>query len=418
MGRRQREAPPPQPSPPPPDEELDIAAFSDLLRPKGLSIRDVANDGNCFFRAVSDQLYGCEDEHVNLRQLACDYLQQHADHYQHFIDEEQSFDEYVNEMRNDAVWADNLELQAISMACNVNIRVHQSGKPSYDIRNHPANNARAIHLSYHFAEHYASVRPLHTADLDGPAHHHPLPPPLPRPPSRNEPQQNEPPVEDNSSRTLRFRKKTQQHSVSSLWKRAERAHHDVSAIVEKARRAAKNVESSSRGAKDATSTAHAIDKDMKAARKRLETFAETIAFGRSAHRQRGRKNARESKLRLFTSGSASSENDSCSTQLDEGSDDEERYQSCVHRQTATICDALSAIERNALDALDKLEHLERGSKHSHAKHSKGSKRKEQDTRKKERKERRRRAQESVARGETENLCPANIPRLHELDIAI
>lgn len=417
MGRRQREAPPPKPASPPPDEELDIAAFSDLLRPRGLVIRDVANDGNCFFRAVSDQLYGCEDEHPNLRQLACDYLQQHADHYQHFIDEEQSFDEYVNEMRNDAVWADNLELQAISMACNVNIRVHQSGKPSYDIRNHPQSNANAIHLSYHFAEHYASVRPLHTADLDGPAHHHPLPAPVPRPPARIEPH-TEPPLEDNSSRTLRFRKKSQHDSISAMWKRAERAHHDVSAVVDKARRAAKNTDSSSRRASEARAAAHAIEQDMKAARKRLETFAETIAIGRSAHRQHVRRTARESKLRLFTSSSASSENDSCSTQPDDGSDDEERYHTFAHRQTATICDALSAIESNALDALHKLEQLERGSRHSHSKHSKGSKKKEQEARKRERKERRRRAQENVARGETENLCPANIPRPHELDIAI
>ncbi|CAN8070282.1 unnamed protein product [Agarophyton chilense] len=418
MGRRQR-TPSPQ-SAPPPLEELDIAAFSELLRPTGLLIRDVANDGNCFFRAVSDQLYGYEDEHMKLRELACDYLEQNADHYKHFIDEEQSFDEYVSEMRNDGVWADNLELQAISMACSVNIRVHQSGKPSYDIRNHPAKQAVSIHLSYHFGEHYASVRPLHTADSQVPAQHDPLP--LPRPPTNPE-SENEPPQEESSSnRRLRFRKHSDQDSVSSMWKRTERAHYDACAAVEKARRAARSMraaESSSRSSSDAKYETHNIERDMKAARKKLESHFETIDNARSSYRKRAHKLQKENRRRRFTSGSTSSQSDGSSTQPDESSDNEQRYRESVRRQTDLIHEELINIEKDARTALNVITQLEKQlAKKSQGKHAKSSKKREQEAKKKDRKARRRRAQEKFARNEPENIRPPNILQPHELDIAI
>lgn len=42
-----------------------------------LSLRDVDGDGNCLFRALSDQLNGDQKSHRELRKLTCDYLEAH-----------------------------------------------------------------------------------------------------------------------------------------------------------------------------------------------------------------------------------------------------------------------------------------------------------------------------------------------------
>jgi hypothetical protein len=46
---------------------IDLAKFKIALAKKDLRINDVGTDGNCFFRAVADQLYGHEWNHWNLR---------------------------------------------------------------------------------------------------------------------------------------------------------------------------------------------------------------------------------------------------------------------------------------------------------------------------------------------------------------
>ena len=37
----------------------------------GLRVKEVAADGNCFFRALSDQRWGGEEHHVDLRKRIC-----------------------------------------------------------------------------------------------------------------------------------------------------------------------------------------------------------------------------------------------------------------------------------------------------------------------------------------------------------
>lgn len=394
MGRRQRAS---RPAPPatPPDEELDIQAFSDSLRPAGLVIRDVANDGNCFFRAVSDQLYGSEDYHNKLRQRACDYLENHKLQYQHFVDDEQSFDEYVQDMRNDAVWADNVELQAISMACGVNIRIHQSGKPSYDIRNHPTPNAPAIHLSYHFGEHYASVRPLRTATLAAPAEHDPLPVPLPRNGSAS----------TDSQRSLGSRRprKNDNHSVGAVWRRAECGYLDMCTLVDKTCNALTELRSNNAIGDDPEHVRliRAIESDMKDAQDRLEQIAQIIRDGKKIYFER-----------THRIGLALKPNPSVQY------DDEEEYRMSVRQQTDTIFDSFNETENAVVDATKSVVSLRASTNADASRSSRGNKRKEQEARKKDRKERRRREQERVARGDAGDMQSPKLATPHDVDIAI
>lgn len=50
------------------DEFDPYYEFQKVLKPLGLKIKDVLGDGNCLFRALSDQLYGHEERHERIRQ--------------------------------------------------------------------------------------------------------------------------------------------------------------------------------------------------------------------------------------------------------------------------------------------------------------------------------------------------------------
>jgi OTU domain-containing protein 5 len=46
----------------------------EIKRAKGLEIRRMVGDGNCLFRAVSDQVYGDAEMHSDTRQMCIDYM--------------------------------------------------------------------------------------------------------------------------------------------------------------------------------------------------------------------------------------------------------------------------------------------------------------------------------------------------------
>ncbi len=98
------------------------------------------------------------------RRRICEHMAAHRDSFEPFFmgeDERvQSFDDYLNNMRKNGTWGGNLELQAASMALQVNIVVHQLEQPRWEVVNWREPNARFIQLSYHTGDHYASVQPI------------------------------------------------------------------------------------------------------------------------------------------------------------------------------------------------------------------------------------------------------------------
>jgi OTU domain-containing protein 5 len=52
------------------------ASFPTLIEERGLCIKEVAGDGNCMFRALSDQLYGTELYHSEVKNFALAYILQ------------------------------------------------------------------------------------------------------------------------------------------------------------------------------------------------------------------------------------------------------------------------------------------------------------------------------------------------------
>ena len=95
------------------------------LRDLGLRMEPVAADGNCFFRALSDQRWGDDSHHASLRADVVEYMKKNRDSFEPFIEDDEKWDPYIARMAEDGTWAGNMEVQAASHVCMANFCVHQ-----------------------------------------------------------------------------------------------------------------------------------------------------------------------------------------------------------------------------------------------------------------------------------------------------
>ncbi|GAA5853374.1 hypothetical protein JCM9279_005770 [Rhodotorula babjevae] len=110
------------------DPELEERVLSSQLKEAGLYAANILGDGNCLFRALSDQLYGSPSMHQAIRQEICDYLAAHPDKYRLFVDEDSvkgGFDGHVREMRQNGTYGTNIELSAFVARYRRPVKVYQ-----------------------------------------------------------------------------------------------------------------------------------------------------------------------------------------------------------------------------------------------------------------------------------------------------
>ncbi|KAK1292103.1 hypothetical protein QJS10_CPB17g02360 [Acorus calamus] len=131
----------------------DVAGFCSQLDALGLKIIKVTADGNCFFRALAYQLEGNEEEHLKYRHMVVQYILNHREEFEPFIEDDVPFDEYCQSMEKDGTWAGHMELQAASLVTHTQIN-----SPRWYIKNFQSHESNMIHLSYHDGEHYNIVR--------------------------------------------------------------------------------------------------------------------------------------------------------------------------------------------------------------------------------------------------------------------
>ena len=142
--------------------------FKILLLQNNFQLREVEGDGNCMFRAVSDQVYGTDKHYQLLREKCMDYLVILRKFFEPYIDED--FDEYIKFKRKDKIWGDDVELEALSEIYNRPIEIYRdNNKPLktfhekiYEQDDNDYNNysITPIRLSYHKKNHYNSIIPL------------------------------------------------------------------------------------------------------------------------------------------------------------------------------------------------------------------------------------------------------------------
>ena len=71
-------------------------------------------DGNCLFRSISDQLYGHPNNHADLWALAVEKLTEGEELYKFYIEDDQSFQSYVQDLQKDGEWGSQLEMAVLA----------------------------------------------------------------------------------------------------------------------------------------------------------------------------------------------------------------------------------------------------------------------------------------------------------------
>lgn len=109
------------------DPVANTAELTAQLRSLGLYAAPTLGDGNCLFRALSDQIYGTPNQHLSLRVEVCEFMASHKDRFEAFVDDDQGLDRHLSAMRSNGTYGGHLELTAFAQLKVVNVKVVQPG---------------------------------------------------------------------------------------------------------------------------------------------------------------------------------------------------------------------------------------------------------------------------------------------------
>lgn len=152
---------------------LEMAAIDAQLKPKNLRIHSVPADGHCLYSAVAHQISTRNIQSTlpanveGLRGATADYLLAHKDAYLPFIEtingDEELFNKYCEELRNEAVWGGQVELKAMAELLRTEIEVYAADMPVVTMGT-SSDLVPILRVSFHrqyfgLGEHYNSVVP-------------------------------------------------------------------------------------------------------------------------------------------------------------------------------------------------------------------------------------------------------------------
>lgn len=117
----------------------------------------VQGDGNCQFRALSDQLYNTPDRHKSVRRQVVNQLKSHPEIYEGYVPME--YGDYLRKMSRSGEWGDHVTLQAAADSYGVRILVMTSFKDTCYIEILPISQKSkgVIFLSFWAEVHYNSI---------------------------------------------------------------------------------------------------------------------------------------------------------------------------------------------------------------------------------------------------------------------
>lgn len=172
----------------------DDAEFP-LLKALSLVACSIRGDGNCLFNALSDQLFGHQNNHFEIRETVINYMRNNRNEFIHFVvvdgtrrnpkrktttasstssfsfsaatDDEQSraYEDHLKTMARGGTYGDNLEIIAFSKAYDTDVKIFNSSGAYYvrAVDDNGAEQRPVAYIAYHVWEHYSSVR-----NVDGP----------------------------------------------------------------------------------------------------------------------------------------------------------------------------------------------------------------------------------------------------------
>ena len=110
------------------DNRVSLPAYNILqsrLEQVGSRPLDVGGEGDCFFRAISHQLYGDCSHHLDVRTVGVKYMRENPER---FIESniDSSWIEYLGNMSTLGTWCDHLVIQAVADILNLRIHIVES----------------------------------------------------------------------------------------------------------------------------------------------------------------------------------------------------------------------------------------------------------------------------------------------------
>lgn len=142
----------------PPVEALsDKQRLQERLSAYRLAEKQIAGDGNCQFRALSDQLYLTPNHHMFVRRRVVDQLTRAPESYSGYIPME--YKKYLKNMARYGEWGDHVTLQAAADFYGVKINLITTYKESGFIEIIPVQlkSNRGVYLSFWSEIHYNSI---------------------------------------------------------------------------------------------------------------------------------------------------------------------------------------------------------------------------------------------------------------------
>jgi len=117
-------------------------------------------DGNCAFRAAAVHVFKSQEDHWKVRKAVVDHLIKFQDFFKDFITTD--FENYLDNLRKDHIWADDIVLQAISEIYTKKIQIYRKRENeiyfSKSFHEEAANIGNPIKLLFD-NEHYDSIIP-------------------------------------------------------------------------------------------------------------------------------------------------------------------------------------------------------------------------------------------------------------------
>ncbi|XP_030473006.1 OVARIAN TUMOR DOMAIN-containing deubiquitinating enzyme 9 isoform X1 [Syzygium oleosum] len=141
------------------EEVSDHQRLLDRLQIYDLVENKIQGDGNCQFRALSDQLYRSPEHHRFVRQQIVQQLKSCPEMYDGYVP--MAFGDYLQRMSKSGEWGDHVTLQAAADSYGVRILVITSFKDTcyIEILPHISKSKRVIFLSFWAEVHYNSIYP-------------------------------------------------------------------------------------------------------------------------------------------------------------------------------------------------------------------------------------------------------------------
>ncbi|GAX84260.1 hypothetical protein CEUSTIGMA_g11683.t1 [Chlamydomonas eustigma] len=142
----------------PVDQDNQEGRLRERLDRLNLDMVIMTGDGNCQFRALSNELFGTQEYHALVRKQVIQHIEDKSDEFIPFLGED--FDAYVKAMSSSGTWGDELTLRAACDSYGAIVRCVTSEEQNWYISYEPLHRRldRELFLAYISPVHYNALR--------------------------------------------------------------------------------------------------------------------------------------------------------------------------------------------------------------------------------------------------------------------